>query len=311
MNSWCGCLRPPCGRHRGRRPLQDLQQRLLDALTGDVTGDRGVLALAGDLVDLVDVDDARLGLLDVVVSGLDQLEQDVLDVLTDIAGLGQRGGVGDRERDVEHPREGLGEVGLAAAGGTDQQDVGLGDVDRVGVLLGAGLTGLDALVVVVDRHGQRPLGGVLADDELLEEVEDLARLGQLVQAQLRCLGQLLLDDLVAQVDALVADVDTRTGNELLHLLLALAAERALQQVATVSDACHEAILPVGLPGAGSSPSRRASVWPVPSGAQGPGRPGSCPPPRGVLGPVRRSRRGPRAPCQSRDGTAGPLGAPPH
>jgi hypothetical protein len=45
----------------------------------------GVLALAGDLVDLVDVDDAGLGLLDVVVSGLDQLEQDVLDVLADVA----------------------------------------------------------------------------------------------------------------------------------------------------------------------------------------------------------------------------------
>jgi hypothetical protein len=90
MNSWCGCLRPPCGRHRRRRALEDLQQRLLHALAGDVTGDRRVLALASDLVDLVDVDDAGLGLLDVVVSGLDQLEQDVLDVLADVAGLGER-----------------------------------------------------------------------------------------------------------------------------------------------------------------------------------------------------------------------------
>ena len=51
-----------------------------------------------DLVDLVDVDDAGLRLADVVVGGLNQLEQDVLDVLTDIARLGERGGVGDRER---------------------------------------------------------------------------------------------------------------------------------------------------------------------------------------------------------------------
>ena len=91
-------LAPALRRHRGGRALQDLQQRLLDALAGDVAGDRRVLALAGDLVDLVDVDDAGLGLLDVVVGGLDQLEQDVLDVLADVAGLGQRGGVGDGER---------------------------------------------------------------------------------------------------------------------------------------------------------------------------------------------------------------------
>ena len=72
-------------RHRGGGALDDLQQRLLHALAGDVARDRGVLRLAGHLVDLVDVDDPGLGLLDVVVGGLDQLEQDVLDVLADVA----------------------------------------------------------------------------------------------------------------------------------------------------------------------------------------------------------------------------------
>ena len=80
-----GVLAAPLRRHRGGGALQDLQQGLLHALAGDVTGDRRVLGLAGDLVDLVDVDDPGLGLLDVVVGGLDQLEQDVLDVLADVA----------------------------------------------------------------------------------------------------------------------------------------------------------------------------------------------------------------------------------
>jgi hypothetical protein len=40
--------------------------------------------------------------------------------------------------------------------------------------------------------------------------------------------QLLIKDLVAEVDALVADVDPRAGNQLAHLVLGLTAEGALQ-----------------------------------------------------------------------------------
>ena len=85
-------------RHRRDRSLEDLQQRLLDSLARHVARDRRVVRLARDLVDLVDVDDPGLGLLDVEVGGLNQLQEDVLDVLADVTRLGQRRGVGDRER---------------------------------------------------------------------------------------------------------------------------------------------------------------------------------------------------------------------
>ena len=204
-NSWWGCLRPPCGGTDAWVPSRIFKQRLLDALAGDVARDRRVVGLARDLVDLVDVDDPRFGLLDVVVGGLDQLQQDVLDVLADIARLGQRGRVGDRERHVEDPRERLREQRLAAAGRAEQQDVRLLQLDvRV-----AGHHHLHALVVVVDGDRQRALGGVLADDVLVEHVVDLARLGQVLDVERRRRGELLVDDLVAEVDALVADVDAR------------------------------------------------------------------------------------------------------
>ena len=128
-NSWCGCLRPPCGGTEARGALEDLEERLLDALARDVARDRRVVRLAGDLVDLVDVDDPGLRLLHVEVGGLDQLEEDVLDVLADVARLGQRRGIGDRERDVEDLGEGLGEQRLAAAGRAEQQDVRLLQLD--------------------------------------------------------------------------------------------------------------------------------------------------------------------------------------
>ena len=131
MKSCCGMLAAALRRHVGDGALEDLEQGLLHALAADVAGDRGVVGLARDLVDLVDVDDAALGAVDVEVGGLEEPQQDVLDVLTDVAGLGQRGGVGDAEGHVEHARQRLRQQRLARAGGAHQQHVGLLDLDLV------------------------------------------------------------------------------------------------------------------------------------------------------------------------------------
>jgi hypothetical protein len=81
--------------------------------------------------------------------------------------------------------------------------------------------------VVVDRDRQHFFGSLLADDVLVENGFDFMRLRQLVPAALRSLVELLANDVVAKLDALVADEDGRSGNELANLVLTLAAERAL------------------------------------------------------------------------------------
>ena len=235
-------LATPLRWHRGCRALEDLQERLLHAFTGDVTGDRRVLTLAGDLVDLIDVDDAGFGLLHVVVGGLDELEEDVLDILADIARLGERRCIGNRERNVEHAGKGLGQERLARTGRAEEQDVRLGQLDLV-ILWPISGGGLHSLVVVVDRNRKGLLRGVLADHVFVEEVEDLARLGEIAQLDIGGLVQLLFDDLIAQVDALVADVHARARYELLDLLLTLAAEGTLQQVTALADPSHASPLP--------------------------------------------------------------------
>ncbi len=131
-----------------------------------------VVRLAGDLVDLVDVDDAGLR-AGHIAGRLDQAEQDVLDILTDVAGFGQRGGVGDRERNIEQPGQGLGQQRFAAAGRADEQDVALLELDLIIAVVIE--LGVDALVVVVDRHGEDPLGAVLADDILVQLLVETLR----------------------------------------------------------------------------------------------------------------------------------------
>ena len=159
-----GVLAAALRRHVADRAFEHLQQGLLHALAGNVAGDADVLAGLGDLVDLVDVDDAALGRLDVEVGGVQQLQQQVLDVLADVAGLGQRGGVADGERHVEDLGQRAGQQGLAAAGRADEQDVALVHLDLAVALVAQA----QALVVVVDGDRQDLLGPVLADDVLVE-----------------------------------------------------------------------------------------------------------------------------------------------
>src|SRR5207302_10970075 len=87
------------------RSFEHLEERLLHAFAADVAGDADVLARLGDLIDLIDVDDAALGRLDVEIGGVQELEQEVFDVLANIAGFRQSGSVADGERDVKDLRE--------------------------------------------------------------------------------------------------------------------------------------------------------------------------------------------------------------
>ena len=115
---------------------------------------------------------------------------------------------------------------LAGARGADQQDVRLLKVE-------VGLRGrVDALVVVVHGDGQHALRALLPDDVLVQHRDDLLRGAQPRPLPLdRRAGaglRLLVDDLLAQIDALVADVDgTGPRDQALHLILVLPAERAV------------------------------------------------------------------------------------
>ena len=227
-------------RHRGNRAFHDLQQRLLHALARHVAGDRRIVGLAADLVDFVDIDDAALRALDIVVGRLQQLQDDVLDVLADIAGFGQRRRIRHRERHVEDARQRLRQQRLARTGRTDQQDVRLREFDVV-VL---GLV-IEPLVVIVDGDREHLLGMALADHVVVQHLADFLRRRNAV-ARLHQRGLVLLaDDVHAEFDAFVADEDGGTRDQFADFMLALAAERAIQRVLGVAraDLTHSCLRP--------------------------------------------------------------------
>ena len=174
------------GRNACHRALKNLKQRLLNALARNIAGDGEVLGLAGDLVDLVHIDDAHLRALDIAIGGVDELEQDVLHVLAHVAGLGERGGVGNGKRHLEDTRKRLSQQRLTGTGGSQQQNVGLGELHlvHIAVELGAHAVAkgrnrgpaLDHTAVVVvhgNRHGA--LGVLLAHNIGRKLVIDLVR----------------------------------------------------------------------------------------------------------------------------------------
>ena len=84
-----GVLSAALGRYGSDGSLQNLQQCLLYTLAGYIPGNRRVLRLSGDLIDLVDVDNAVLRTFNIVIRCLNDLQQNVLHILAHIAGLCQ------------------------------------------------------------------------------------------------------------------------------------------------------------------------------------------------------------------------------
>src|SRR6476659_9828482 len=82
----------------------------------------------------------------------------------------------------------------------------------------------------MDRDRKHLLGMVLTDDIVVENFANLLGRRNAV-ARLHQRGLVLLaNDVHAQLDAFVADENGRAGDELAHLVLALAAERAVERI---------------------------------------------------------------------------------
>ena len=154
----------------------------------ETSGPPQVCAGGGDLVDFVDIDDAVLGQFQVVAGGVYQVPDQVFHVAAHVAGFAEFGGIPLDERDPDLLGNELDQVGLAHAGGADEDDVVL-DGAHPGFRVPPQFQGMaDAVEMGADLGGQDTLGQILLDDVLVQigfqlfrlQVEiDLAEVGAL------------------------------------------------------------------------------------------------------------------------------------
>src|SRR5262249_38105391 len=93
-----------------------------------------------------------------------------------------------------------------------------------------------SLVVIVNGDRGHLLGMVLADHIVIENLAAFLRRRDAVARFYQPGLVVLADNVNAQLDAFVADVDSCAGNELAQLVLALAAERAIERVLVLAAA---------------------------------------------------------------------------
>ncbi len=223
------------GRHIGDGPFDELEQRLLHPFARDVAGDGRAVALTADLVDFIDVDYATLGSLHIVVCRLQELEDDVFDIFTDVSCLCERSRIGQREGDVQVLREGLGQQRFPRACGPQHEDIALLELHIVGVFV----FGRDALVVVVDSYRKNFLRPFLSHDVLIQVVFDFHRLFEFRRNLFFGFFPILGNDVVAEVDAFVADVDGGSGNQFADFVTTLSTERAAEMSIHLIRLRHE------------------------------------------------------------------------
>ena len=196
-------LAPALRRHVGDGSLDEFEQRLLYPFARHVASDGRTVALAADLVDFIDVDDATLGPFYIVIRCLQKLEDDVFHVFADVSCLREGGGIGQREGDVQVLCQGLGQQRFSRACRAQHENVPLLELHVVNVLV----LGRDSLVVVMNGHRKNFLRPLLSHDVLVQVVFDFHRLFELRRNLFFGLFPILGNDVVAEIHAFVADID--------------------------------------------------------------------------------------------------------
>ena len=158
------------------RFLHEFEQRRLHATTTDIAT-AAAFTTGGELVDLIEINNAVLGELDIAIRFCHQVTDEIIDIAPDITGLAELRGISLHKRHANEIGDVLDEVGLANARGAADDDILLREFERGRALLLLVLTQHPRVVVVIAHGcGEHLFGLVLTNHKTVQVSFDVGRL---------------------------------------------------------------------------------------------------------------------------------------
>ena len=134
-------------RNRCHCTLQDLQKCLLNTFTGNISCNRDILGLLRDLVDLIDINNTSFGFLNVIICCLNQFQQNILHIFTDITCFCQSCCICDSKWYIQNLSQCLCQKCFAGTGRSYHNNIALLQFHII-----AGV-GCDSLVMIINSDG--------------------------------------------------------------------------------------------------------------------------------------------------------------
>ena len=222
-------------RNRCNGSLNDLQKRLLNSLSGYISGNGRILRLSCDLVNLININNTMLCTFNIAICCLNHFQEDAFYIFPHISGLCQSCRICDGKRNIQYLCEGLGKQSLSASGRSKHQNITLLQIHA------QIRTCHDPLVMIVYSNRKNLLCLVLSDYIFIKECLDLLwcqKIDIIKFSSVIIVFKLFFYNLRADLDTLITDISAvRPCDQLSHLRLRLITEGASYYIITCFS-CH-------------------------------------------------------------------------
>ena len=152
-------LSPTLGGKHGNRPSEFSR---VHSLTGDIPGDGYIFGTFGNLINLININDANLSFLHIVICRLQQTYQNIFNIIADITRFRQRRRITDRKGNIQFFGQNPGQQCLARTSRPDQQNIALLDLYFRRQFVSRGDI-LQAFIMIVNRNRKNTLDPFLTN----------------------------------------------------------------------------------------------------------------------------------------------------
>ena len=215
---------PALRRNACNRSFQDFQECLLHTFAGYVPGNGHILGFFRNFINFIYINNSILRSLNIPVCCLDDLQQDILYILTHISCFCQRSGICNGKRHIQKSCQCLGKQRLTGACWPQHQDIAL-------LQLHIQISGCShSFIMVVNRYRKCFFRFILSNHIIIQDCMDFLRFQKvdlISESVILIIGsiQLFFYDLRTDSHTFVTDKCTvRTCDQFAHLILGFLAK---------------------------------------------------------------------------------------